>query len=93
MRKHPIWLTLIGLVVLTVIAVFGVQLPEPVRQAVEETTGVQLPGPQSGPQLTKVDLSGLPDTPDSFGTAKRLLYEEISVLSSSLCEIFHLGLR
>ncbi len=78
MCKRPIWLILIGLAVLIGIAVFGVQLPEPLRQAVEEITGVQLPGSQQqGPQLAKVDLSGLPDTLDSFGTAKRLLYEEI----------------
>lgn len=77
MRKRPVWLTLIGLVVLLAIAVFGVQLPDPVRQAIETATGVKLPGGEQGPQLTKVHLSGLPDTPDSFGAAKRLLYEQI----------------
>ncbi len=77
MRKRSLRLTLIGLVVVVAVAVFGVQLPDPVRQVIEEMTGVQLPGRQQGPQLMKVDLSGLPDTPDSFGTAKRLLYEQI----------------
>jgi len=55
----------------------GVELPEPVRNLIERTTGISLPAPDEHGSFRAVDVAGLPKAPASFRAAKDLLYTQV----------------
>ena len=76
-KARPLWITLLGIAVVALVTLAGIDLPAPVRQLVKDVTGISLPAPDTGRSFKSVDVAGLPKTPKSFDTAKRLLYTQV----------------